>query len=385
MPVTRRTYLKVLSGGLIASALPTLQGCATGMPEEAVQAWRSAPPADSEVRRWALSHALLAPNPHNLQPWIVDLSESDQITLLYDTTRSLPETDPYYRQLVIGCGAFLELLVMALQSRGVGVEMRLFPEGEFENKPDTRPISRLQLIHGGASAADPLFAQVRRRFTHRMPFDTTKPLSPATLHTLREAPRGDGVRTHGVLDGAQRDALRSLARDAWDIEVRTPRTHLESVRLTRIGKDEILRHRDGITLTGFLPNLAHTLGWMAPEKVTKPGSSGFDRTLEYGRAQAATAMGWIWLTTAGNSRSDQIAAGRAYVRTHLRATALGVALHPMSQILQEYSEMTQVQTQLYQALAIDPGVHRVQMLARIGCADGASPSPRRELATLIRS
>ena len=64
------------------------------------QAWKS-PPPDMDIRRWALSHALLAPHAHNLQSWLVDLDTPDTIVLRMDLRRLLPETDPWSRQLVI--------------------------------------------------------------------------------------------------------------------------------------------------------------------------------------------------------------------------------------------------------------------------------------------
>ena len=73
---------------------------------------------ETDPRRRALAHAILAPNAHNMQPWLVDLSEADVITLYIDRTRLLPETDPFSRQIVISHGTFLELLVLAAAAEG---------------------------------------------------------------------------------------------------------------------------------------------------------------------------------------------------------------------------------------------------------------------------
>lgn len=383
-PVTRRAALKVMAGGLILPAVPLLGGCDFGVPDEALSAWRAAPPPETEIRRWALAHALLAPNPHNMQPWSVDLGQPGRIVLHYDLARRLPETDPYYRQLIIGCGAFLELLVQALAARGQAATLTYFPQGEFGSAPDARPIAVVDL-RDGVAGADPLFVQVRRRHTHRMPFDTGRPLAAGVVEALTGAAPQLPVAPRVTAEPALRDKLSAIAAQAWEVEVRTPATYRESVLLFRVGKEEILRHRDGITLTGFKPNLAKALGWMAPEKVLDPTSSGFQRGLEMGLEQARTAMGWTWLLTQGNSRAQQLDAGRAYVRLHLKATQLGVALQPMSQALQEYKEMAAVQRDLYSALGVDARTHTLQMLARLGYATGAQPSPRRALEDLIKT
>ena len=60
------------------------------------------------IRR-ALSFAILAPNPHNRQPWVVDLKSDTEAVLTCDLQRLLPATDPISRQIVIGLGCFLEL------------------------------------------------------------------------------------------------------------------------------------------------------------------------------------------------------------------------------------------------------------------------------------
>ena len=58
-----------------------------------------------------------------------DQREAGKIHLLCDGERLLPETDPFGRQILIGCGAFLELAVIAAAQRGLAVQVDLFPEG----------------------------------------------------------------------------------------------------------------------------------------------------------------------------------------------------------------------------------------------------------------
>jgi hypothetical protein len=79
--MNRRQILRIAGGGFIAAATVTsLTGCDSSMPAEAIAAWQ--PPAGSlDIRRWVLSHALLAPHAHNLQSWLVDLDTPDTIVL----------------------------------------------------------------------------------------------------------------------------------------------------------------------------------------------------------------------------------------------------------------------------------------------------------------
>jgi hypothetical protein len=78
----------------------------------------------------------------------------------------------------------------------------------------------------------------------------------------------------------------------------------------------------------------------------------------------------------------QLAVGRAYARLNLKATELGVAMHPMSQVLQEYEEMQALQRGFLRMLDIPEG-DTVQMLVRLGYTKNPNPSPRRDLQDLL--
>lgn len=59
-------------------------------------AWDPAKMANQQddIRLKMLCYAILAPNPHNKQPWLVELSGEDAITLYIDREHLLPMTDP---------------------------------------------------------------------------------------------------------------------------------------------------------------------------------------------------------------------------------------------------------------------------------------------------
>ena len=143
---TRRNFIKVLGGGTIlaAGAAAGLTAFPIGLPDAAA-AWHNPGAGESDIRRKALSYAILAPNPHNMQPWLVDLSTPDMAILSLDTSRLLPATDPYGRQIVIGCGAFLELLTLAANAFGANLSITLWPDGEPAQYLDDRPFAAVAL------------------------------------------------------------------------------------------------------------------------------------------------------------------------------------------------------------------------------------------------
>ena len=378
--MNKRQFLRVAGGGVIAAAtLSSLPGCSTALPPEAITAWQP-PPADMDIRRWALSHALLAPHAHNLQSWLVDLDRPDTIVLRMDLRRLLPDTDPWSRQLVISQGTFLELLDLAAKEKGYRADITLFPEGEFDAKaPDGRPTASIRLVKDAAVKADPLFAQIFHRHTHRGVYESRIPDAQA-CQALADSVKGLPVKLGLVTaDEPSMQQHRQIAMDAWRIEMQTPRTLLESYKVLRVGPKEIAQHRDGLTINTPMVRGLVALGLFDRSKPSEPDSYAIKGQISEFNEKMATTPACVWLSTSDNTRTTQILCGRAYVRLQLAATALGLRMHPLSQALQEYPEQAQNHKAIHQLLGGKASADTVQMWARLGHAPNVGPSPRRGL------
>ncbi len=371
MPLSRRKMLFLIGGGAVVAATGGFLGTRT--PYRALEPWHRAGQYD-DPRKNVLSYALLAPNPHNRQPWIADLTVADRVTLYRDPALNLPETDPNARQLTIGMGCFLELLVMAAAEQGSRVSVQLFPKGTAEDAPVA------VVDFGGKATPDPLFAQVLNRHTNRLPYDSGSGLQALMRAVEQEQTAGLQVV---VSDKAQMVAsLQDLAVLAVGIEAHTPRTHKETVDLTRIGKAEINANPDGISLGGALMDSLALIGFLDRVSALDPDSSSFAAALRFQTDAIRATPAFFWLVSNGNSRIEQIKAGRVWLRTHLQATALGGDVQPLSQALQEYAEMAVLYDKLHQMLAPDGGT--VQMLGRLGFGPTTGPAPRWPLETRLK-
>jgi hypothetical protein len=378
---TRRTFLRVTgtSAVILAAGGYGLTQC-DPMPEAAVEAWRGPKPNARDPRVRALSYALLAPNPHNKQPWIVDLKEPGVATFYCDRSRLLPETDPYSRQITIGCGAFLELLRMASVEQGLRAEVTPFPAGDWpENSVSEQPMCRVAFVPDAGVVRDPLFAQVLKRRTNRNTFDATA-VSPAEAAAIGGALDGLPVRFGWTADGRQIAQLAGIAKRAWVVEIKTDATFKESVDVFRITGEEIAKHRDGLSFHGPFFWWANKLGLFTQQNAMEPS----------GRAQALTLIdpqlavrAFAWIVTAANDRRAQLAAGGAYVRANLKATELGLAMHPLSQALQEFPQMLPLLAEHKRAVGAAES-ETVQMFFRLGRAASPGPAPRRPLDAIIR-
>ena len=370
MSMSRRKTLAVIGGGVILAATAGLGYVATRKPRTALLPWSSAGQGE-DARHRALSYALLAPNPHNRQPWLVDLSEPDVVTLYVDTNRLLPHTDPYNRQITIGLGCFLELMRMAASHDGQRVTITPFPEGFDDRALDARPIARAVFEADASVVPEPLFAYALDRRSNKEPYDTARPLPADTLAQLDTAV---STRFGGTIDAQEVAEWRAFTREALRIEIETPLTYKESVDLFRIGRNEVDANPDGIEFTGPMFEVMAATGLFTRESAFDTTSPAFQAGMDAVFANADTAMGHVWLVSQGNSRPEQIATGADWLRVNLAATAAGVAFQPLSQALQEYPEMAELFRQVHEKLAPDGGT--VQMLARIGYGPVVNNSPR---------
>lgn len=375
--MNRRNFLTLVGGGIVIAA--TGGYAATRAPTKALAPWGQTG-TYSDPRMNALSYAILAPNPHNRQPWTIELIGSDTVSIGFDVNRQLPHTDPFDRQLTIGMGCFLELMVMAANASGFAVDLALFPEGVDDKEISGKKIAIARFSKSSNVVADPLFAHVLDRRSTKESHDMSKSVPESALNTLIAAGQNN-TQLGGTVDEQELIYWRKATVDAMEIELDTPRTYKESVDLMRIGKAEINANPDGIELPGLMMDVMGATGLMSREASLDTNSMAFKSGKDIVLSPLQTSMGFVWMTTPDNSRHSQIAAGRDWVRANLAATSLGLAYHPNSQCLQEYAEMKAHYDEVHTRLAPNGGT--VQMLIRIGYCAPVGPTPRWPLETRI--
>jgi hypothetical protein len=370
-------------------ALPGLACLLLPPPARAAEAdplapWAEAPAAahpDPRVR--AVAWAVLAPNPHNRQPWIAELPAAAPETLVLrcDLDRRLPVTDPFDRQVTIGLGAFVELFRLAAAQEGRAVALTPFPEGEPQPRLDGRPVALLRLGAPGTAPPDPLFAQAAARRSTKRPFDLARSVPPEALAALAAATAAP-IRFGAAVQPGQVASIREIAWRSWQIEATTEAAHRESVDLMRLGRAAVAASPDGISVWGPGLEEAIAAGQVTRESML-PGGAGYQVMIDRYRPMLAATPAYAWLTTPGNSRAEQLAVGRDWLRLNLAATALGLAVHPISQALQEFPAVGEPRRAMQALLAPTGGT--LQMLGRLGYAGPVPPTPRWRAETRIRA
>ncbi len=379
--ISRRALLTTGTASVVLFGLGGTWWATTGPSRTAREPWSAASAGFGDTRLDVLAYAILAPNPHNMQPWRIGLGRRLDFTIYCDLDRLLPETDPPNRQITIGFGCFLELCRQAAAESGYRADITYFPEGEPQPLLDGRPIAHVELVEDASVRPDPLFSTVLARRTNRLPYDASRPVDPGILPELQGG-AVDGVKVLATADAALVDELRMLTTDAWRVEWDTASTRRESIEVMHIGKAEVSAQPYGLSMDDRLTSTIGLLGLMSPEALDDPDSSAYRESFEFYARACRSSMAFVWSTTPTNTRRAQLEAGRAWVRTQLIANALGLSFHPLSQALQEFSEMAEYYKRVHELLSNDGG-ETVQMLARLGYAPDVGPAPRQALESKL--
>ena len=370
MTLSRRKTIALIGGGTILAAAGGVAWEITRPLQTALLPWERAGRYD-DPRIRALSWAILAPSSHNMQPWKVDLSATDQVVLYPDLERMLPETDPFNRQITVSLGCFLELLRMAALEDGLAVEADLFPKGSDPLALDERPVAICR-FRPTTARPDPLFAHAAIRRSNKEVYDTSHPVPAEVLARITDVAQHTDVGFSADPDMVAE--LIDITTRAMAIEIDTPRTFGESVDLFRIGRREVEANPDGLEFHGPSFEAMRLFGIFSRSAARDSNSTAFEQGRVATLEPIGTAVAHIWQVTSDNSRSTQIATGRDWLRLNLAATAEGVGFHPLSQGLQEYPEMAEIHTDLHTRLAPDGGT--VQNLTRLGYGPEIGPTPR---------
>ncbi len=77
----RRSFIRLIGLGIAGATLTsTLSSCSAG-DEKLDYGWNGPNESESDIRLKVLAYAILAPNPHNIQPWLIKFNEQYSLDL----------------------------------------------------------------------------------------------------------------------------------------------------------------------------------------------------------------------------------------------------------------------------------------------------------------
>lgn len=387
--MNRRNFIKITGLGIGSVALSSsIVGCNDGAVGDEY-GWNGPHKNETDIRFQVLAYAILCPNPHNKQPWIVRLTGPMSFDLYVDPERLLPETDPVHRQIHIGQGTFLETLSIAATGLGYQAVIDYFPQGIYSNTElADKPVAGIKLVKIEGIKIDPLFNSLLTRHSNKREYNGYQ-LDKTEIATLQKAHStySDYPLTFQDSPSAKAVLVKTLTQ-AMQIEVGNKQRDMETIEMFRFNDDEVRQHRDGFSvaqagLSGVTKFIAETF-FLDREKVEKDPTEFGQQAVEMTQKGAQSSNTFGWIATLSNTRLDQVKVGRDYCRMNLQTTMMGFAQHPMSQVLQEYDDMIALQQSFKNSFNI-PLTETVQMLFRLGKAEPVAHGPRRLITQLIRS
>lgn len=352
-PIPRRDLLRGVVGGVVLVGLgPLIVSCA------ATTRTSSAPATTmierlGEARAEILRYASLAPSGHNAQPWRVTVEEPDRWTLSLDPERLLPEVDPENREAMLSLGHFVENLVLAAGSMGLEADVEVLAEERHD-----REVARIHLT-AGTPTDDPL----RRLFLRR---------TLRSGYSPEELSRSDVDVLLGLLDEAGTYVPRGSREADWieEAEVEAMRkqtwhdpSQKELSDWVHLDRSRARRRQDGLTPETMETSwFARQYMYLFMDEDTVMTESFREKGIEAAARQVREGAGWIVVTSPDDRPVSLLDAGRRTQRMWLRCRGRDVAVHPMSQVLEEAPWRHRVAD----TLGLD---HEPQYLLRVGYVD----------------
>lgn len=307
-------------------------------------------PEDVEI----LQLAALAPSSHNTQPWFIKVIGDHHWLIGTERSRWLPAIDPDNREMLLSIGAFIENLDIAAGVYGYDVIVRVIAE-----KAKSTEIAEVRLEK--SKPRNFSLDKIKNRRTVRSQF-LNKSLSKADIDYLIYG-YADQV-AFCPSDSKEGKYLKEAVVEATRVQVFRDDAQQELAEWIRWSQGDIEKYRNGIT-----PDMMEIQGipkWFVQhfyDHTSVMDKSFRDKTLQKTVELTENCGGWLIFTSEGSEPENILMTGRNFENMFLKARDKMVAMHPMSQVLEEGPWKYQIGEELNLE-------DHVQMVLRVGYLAG---------------
>ena len=348
----RRRFIEMTGGTVLASgAIAYLLSDKENLVRSDLQAAESPNTNILADEREILTLASLAPSGHNTQPWFVKYLAPFHWIIGNDKSKWLPAVDPTQRETMLSIGAFLQNLEFAADSFGYKCDWTLLAETNQDenvmkvkltaqaskNPFDTEQIKNRRTVRSGFQK------DVLRKEDADFLINSDKDFIQYLPNNIRESQFIDEQTVEANRLQSDRDAAQKELAD-W----------------IRFSSKDAAKYRDGLTTAGM--EIEGVSGFIVRNFYDRADvmKANFRQTsVDKVKTQVSESAGWILLTSKDNEVETLLETGRRMQRLFLKVREKNIAIHPMTQILEEPA----TRETLNQSIGIS---ENVQFILRVG-------------------
>lgn len=284
-------------------------------------------PLIKEDERAILYLASLAPSGHNTQPWFVKYIQPYHWVICSDKSKWLMGVDPTQRETTLSIGAFLQNIEYAASYYGYNCQCTIL----------------------AATNQDENVAEViLTKANNTIKYDVKKIKQRRTIrtHYLSDVLLKEDVAylTNNEADyiyyipntSKEHSWLNEQTIEANRVQAYRDDAEKELSRWIRFSSKEAKVHCDGLTLASMeLQGLTawYLRNFYGPADVMK--NSFRNSSIDSVRKQVAASAGWLLITSKSNTVATLLETGKRLQRLLLTIRQRNIAIHPMTQILEE--------------------------------------------------
>lgn len=323
-----------------------------------------------DKRMQVISLALLAPSSHNIQPWNIELDETDdsKMMLYIDSDRILPSVDQYYSQMIISCGIFLTYVKEAGKTIGYEVSYDVFPNGEMpysiaQEELQDWPIATIYVTETDDDTAFTFdaFASPTSKQVYN--------LQVISKDVINDLYRYESLNIELDFLRENLDSLKDLLIQGVQIESTNQAAMEETSSIFRYNNYQKNDFGYGLTMNTSFSNrfmLANIEMFTILFPMSWEQEGEYWLKNETANIQSCNTFGIIY---GDHSRISELEAGIAFGHIYLLLRDFGLSVQPIVQLTETYPEMMDLNETFSETYANGKTVH---MIYRLGYVDGRS-------------
>ena len=278
--------------------------------------------------REILALASLAPSGHNTQPWFVKYLEPYHWIICNDNSRWLPGVDPIQRETILSIGAFLQNLEYAANSFGYNCQSNILStNNQNENVVDLKLTKATSIIKYDNE-------QIKQRRTVRSNYLSDILKKEDISYLLNE--EKDYIY-YIPTTSKQHLWLNEQTIEANRIQSYRDAAQSELADWIRFSSKDAAKHLDGLTLASM--EIEGIPGWYLRNFYGKSDvmkKSFREQSIDKVVKEVSNASaGWLLITSKDNSVEALLETGKRLQRLWLKVRGKNIAIHPMTQIIEE--------------------------------------------------